>query len=363
MIQLGLSQLPRRREVRESYTDTVIARLVAASAGAGDGGALAAIETAARWWGFGLASATVKPSTLTSLENRVPVSSALASITPSVLDTIGRALCRSGESLHVIDVRHGQVSLTPCGSWTVHGSDDPTSWQYRCTLSGPSTSRTITLEAASVLHIRYAPHPSRPWAGRSPVRLAIDTARVASLLENATAGELNFTQQQLLTPRRGAGDYDVADSLTPPTIQKIVSAFAEHVSTGAFVIPADVTPQRLGPEPPDSFALLRDRFENSILAMCGIPPALVAARGTGTAMREAFRQILHSLLKPLGAILAEELREKLDPDAALSFDALRAGDITGSARAFGSLVTGGLTPQSAAAVVGLDGVDVREVPA
>ena len=82
--------------------------------------------------------------------------------------------------------------------------------------------------------------------------------------------------------------------------------------------------QRLGPEPPDSFPLLRDRLENAMYAMHGIPPALLAPRGTGTAMREAFRQVLHSLLKPLGALVAEELREKLDPAAALDFSALRA---------------------------------------
>ena len=80
-------------------------------------------------------------------------------------------------------------------------------------------------------------------------------------------------------------------------------------------------------------------------------------------MRESYRQVLHALLKPLGAILGEELQAKLHPDAALSFDSLRAGDVTGSARAFGSLVTAGLTPQSAAAVVGLENVDVREVKA
>ena len=355
MITLGLDRLPQgTEEVRatesESYTNAVIARLLATSMGVGDGGALAALETASRLWGFGLASATVNPPSI-----------ALAAITPCVLDTIGRALCRSGESLHVISVRNGQVTLTPTSSWSVHGSDDPASWRYRVVLSGPSTSRTITLEAASVVHAKYAPHPSRPWAGRSPLRLAVDTARAAGLLETATAGELNFTQQQVLTPRRNQGDYGLADSLAPDTIQKIVAAFAEHVSTGAFVIPADVQAQRLGPEPPDSFALLRDRFENSILSMCGIPPALVAARGTGTAMREGFRQVLHALLKPLGAILADELQAKLHPDAALSFETLRAADITGSARAFGSLVTAGLTPQSAAQVVGLDDVEVQEV--
>ena len=346
MIALGLKYEPRP-EVRESYTDTVIARLVAASSGVGDGGALAAIETASRWWGSGLASATVKPDNL-----------ALKSVSPLVLDAVGRALCRSGESLHVIAVSGGRVRLIACGSRTVSGSDDPSTWRYRVTLSGPDSTRSITLDAASVLHVRYAPDPSRPWAGRSPVQLAVDTARVAGLLETATAGELGFTQTQMLTPRRSAGDFGVADSLTPDTISKIVTAFAEHVHTGAFVLPADVTPQRLGPEPPDSFADLRDRFENSILSMCGLPPALVAARGTGTAMREAFRQVLHSLLKPLGAILAEELREKLDPDAELSFDSLRAGDITGTSRAFGSLVTAGLTPQSAAAIVGLADVEV-----
>ena len=87
-------------------------------------------------------------------------------------------------------------------------------------------------------------------------------------------------------------------------------------------------------------------------------PVLSPHKGTGTALREAFRQVLHSLLKPLGALVVSELREKLDPDAALDFSALRAGDITGTARAFGSLTKAGLTPQSAAAIVGFDDVEV-----
>ena len=302
---IGLSKLFRRRspEVRESYADMMGARLIhSASAGVGDGSALAAVSTAARLWGAGLASATIMPSEI-----------ALAAITPSVLDSIGRALCRHGESLHVIEVRDGKVTLTPCANWTVLGSYNPQTWRYQVTLNGPSASRTSTLDAASVVHVRYAPHPARPWAGRSPVTLAIDTARVAGLLEHATGEELNFTQSQMLVPRRGADHLGPTDTIGPDTLQKITQAVATHVGTGAFVIPADVTPQRLGPEPPDSLALLRDRFENSLLALHGIPPALVAARGTGTALREAFRQVLHSLLKPLGALVVEELREKLHP--------------------------------------------------
>ena len=341
-----------RPEIRSSsYTGQVVSRLLADASAKGDGGALGAIETAARWWGAGLGSARVTPS-----------SSALAAITPSVLDTIGRALCRAGESLHVIDVRAGRVTLTPCGAWTISGSDDPGSWEYLCTMSGPTSTRMVTREAASVLHFMYSPDPARPWVGRSPMSMALATARVAGLLENATAGELNFVQQQVLTPRHGGGDY-MTDTLTPDMMDKIVSAVAENVGTGAFVIPADVTAQRFGPEPPDSFAELRDRFEHSILSLHGIPPALVAPGGTGTAAREAYRQVLHGLIKPIGALVVEELRSKLDPAAALSFDALRAGDITGTARAFRSLVDAGVTRESAAAIVGLAGVEVAEVSA
>ena len=333
-----------RPEVRSSsYSDQVISQILASASGAGEGSALAAIESAARIWGAGLSSATVKPSNI-----------ALAAITPTILDSIGRNLCRVGESLFMIDVRQGKVSLTPCGQWTVHGNEDPESWLYRATLSGPDSTRMITLPADSVLHVRYAPHPARPWTGRSPLNLALDTFRVAGLLEAATAGELNFTQKQVLSPRRNPGDYAPVDTLGPETIQKIVTAFSAHVSSDAFVIPADVTATRLGPEPPDSFALLRDRFEQSIYSSCGIPPALLAAQGTGTAMREAFRQVLHGLLRPLGSLVVEEIQAKLHPEAALDFSALRAGDITGTSRAFGSLVTAGLSTEQAASIVGIE---------
>ena len=194
-----------RPEVRSSsYADKIVSQLLASASGASDGGALGALETAARLWGVGLSSATVKPDNI-----------ALRSVSPAVLDSVGRSLCRQGESLHVIDVIGGRVRLIACGSWDVSGTDDPSSWRYKCQMSGPSSTRTLTLDADSVLHVRYAASPAAPWRGRSPIRLAIDTARVAGLLETATAGELGFTQTQMLTPRRSASDFGAPDSLTP----------------------------------------------------------------------------------------------------------------------------------------------------
>ena len=333
-----------RPEVRSAnYTDRVISQILSSASGASEGGALAAIEASARLWGAGLSSATVKPDT-----------PALKGVSAVVLDSIGRSLCRDGESLHVIDVRGGRVELTPTANWTVQGDSDPASWMYLCNMNGPSTSRAITLPADSVVHILYAPHPSRPWSGRSPMMMAADTARAAGLLEHATSEEMTFTQKQLLSPRRNQGDYGMADSMSPDLIDKIVKAFSAHTGSGAFIVPGDLEPRRLGPAPPESFIGIREGLEHSLLGAFGIPPSLVSASGTGTAMREAFRQVLHSLLKPLGKLVVEELREKLDPAAEMSFSDLRAGDITGTSRALGSLVKAGISPEAAAAIVGLD---------
>ena len=328
-----------------SYADQVVARLIASAGGASGGSLLAVAETAARLWAAGLSSATISP-----------VNRQLSAVTPTFLANVGRSLCRRGESVHLIDVSGGRVRLISCSSWTVSGSDDPASWRYRVTLSGPSSTRTITLDADSVVHIRYAPDP--PWKGRCPLELAADTLRAAGLLESAVSEEFSFVQQQILSPRRGQNDYGLADSLSPDLIEKIVESFSSNTGSGALVIPGDLEPRRLGPSPPESFIGIREGLEHSLLGAFGIPPSLVSATGTGTAMREGFRQVLHSLLKPLGALVVEELRAKLHHEANISFDSLRAGDITGTSRAFGSLVTAGLTPQSAATIVGLDDVEV-----
>ena len=293
----------------ESYTDQVISVGSWPSAsGASDGAALAVNRGNRRKNGGAVDLASPQPSNQTALRSGLS--------RPPYSTPIGRALCRSGESVHVVDVRGGRVTLTPTASWSVHGSEDPSTWFYRVNLSGPDSTRTVTLPQTSVLHVRYAPSPDRPWAGRSPVALALDTAKAASLLETATAGELGFTQTQMLTPRRAAGDFGVAETLAPDTLSKIVSAFSEHVNVGAFVLPADVTPSRLGPEPPDSFPLLRDRLENAMYAMHGIPPASdrsTNSTGTCQCVKRFGRCSTWACSNHLGAIIAEELQREVRP--------------------------------------------------
>ena len=57
---------------------------------------------------------------------------------------------------------------------------------------------------------------------------------------------------------------------------------------------------------------------------------------------------------PLGDLLAAELADKLAaPRLRLTFDRLFASDLSGRARAFGSLVQGGMNKDRAAALAGL----------
>ena len=79
----------------------------------------------------------------------------------------------------------------------------------------------------------------------------------------------------------------------------------------------------------------------------------MSEKAEGTAQREGFRRFMNLTLLPLGKILEAELSDKLDADVKLSFDSLMASDLTGKARAFGSMVKAGLDLEKAAALSGL----------
>ena len=74
----------------------------------------------------------------------------------------------------------------------------------------------------------------------------------------------------------------------------------------------------------------------------------------GNGYRESWRRFLFGSIAPLAALVVEELRRKLEvPDLSLSFKELRASDLAGRARAFQSMVAGGMESGRAAALSGL----------
>lgn len=88
-----------------------------------------------------------------------------------------------------------------------------------------------------------------------------------------------------------------------------------------------------------------------ILSACGVSPSLFSE--TGTAAREAWRQLLFGVIQPLGKLIESELSEKLEATINFDFSELRASDLQGRARAFQSLVGGGMAVEKAASLSGL----------
>ena len=72
-----------------------------------------------------------------------------------------------------------------------------------------------------------------------------------------------------------------------------------------------------------------------------------------TAARESYRQALFSVAAPLGRLVQSELRRKLETDDIATWQELRAADIASRARAFSSLVKGGMALDQAATVSGV----------
>ena len=75
----------------------------------------------------------------------------------------------------------------------------------------------------------------------------------------------------------------------------------------------------------------------------------------------AFRQALYSVLIPLGRLVSSELTAKLESNVEIDWTALGAGDISGRARAFQSLVGGGMDVAKAGYAVRSD--DCRRLAA
>ena len=110
--------------------------------------------------------------------------------------------------------------------------------------------------------------------------------------------------------------------------------------------------KRIGANPPEALEKIRGSVGETILACCGVPVEL-AEPEQGTTAREAWRRFLHATIDPLGKLVSEELTEKFEFPVSLSFDTLMVSDISGRARAFQSMVGGGMDVTKAAALSGL----------
>ena len=347
-----------KAEKRESqpFTDAFTQALHSIAGGNAitDPRALGALEVACGFWARAFASAKVTP------ENNIT-----ASLTPSKLALIGRQLCRRGEAIFQIKVMGSKVYLLPAGSWDIEGQPEEESWIYRLSVFGASIHRTEYSGSEGVLHFRYATDPGNPWVGLSPLAFAKDTGKLAASLEKRLGEELSGLVARVIPLPQSPDEDDENETDPSPrdVLKKDISKskgetfFVETTNSGwgegqVAAPQQDWQQKRIGPDPPEALEKIRTAVQETVLACCGVPLEL-AELGQGTAGRETWRRFLHATIDPLGKLVAEELSRKFEFPVTLNFDSLMASDISGRARAFQSMVGGGMDLEKAAALSGL----------
>ena len=241
--------------------------------------------------------------------------------------------------------------LRPAASWEITGSGRP--WTYKLDFAEPDVTATTTVDGASVVHPMYSFDAERPWVGVGPLQRSSTTTDIAANVDQKLSEESGTTTGYLV-PTPKVDTQLQTDLKALKGRLTLVESTANAWGQGRDNAPrGDYQPQRLGFNPPVSLEPLRDGVNRSILAACGVPASLLG-NSDGTFARESLRQFLHVTCSAVAEIIAVELAEKLEaPGLAFNFDKLMASDLSGRARAFQSMVNGGMPVERAAALAGL----------
>ena len=329
----------------EGYTDTLVAAIVSRVTGKSlvTPSATAALEACSGTVGRGFMAAEINgPDALAQ------------AFTPSTMELIGRALIRQGQIVFLIDTSAGRLQLIPAQTHDVEGGPFPSEWEYRVTLGGPSRTHTYDyVPATSVLHFRYACDPATPWRGHGPIEVAALSGKLSAETVAQLADESSGPVGRLLgVPADGEDD---TVSLLKQDIAQAAgrTALMEVGDWGdAGVARVDLQSRRFGAEPPAALVQLADYASREVFAACGFNASLFGA-GQAGALRESWRLALFGVMAPLGKLVEAEIRAKLDAELSIGWQELRASDLSGRARAFQSMVGGGMNVTDAVSIAGL----------
>ena len=263
-----------------------------------------------------------------------------------------RAMLFAGESLNVLDLRRGRFELLPVSGWDVTGGPDPASWRYRCDLPGPSAVTIRTVGRDGVVWLPWETSTIEPWRGRGPWHDS-DSFRALATIEGAAEAEGRAPAARVAS---------IPKSMPEPVRAGVRNALAR--SRGAAVLldsPKDHGSQetmtrfeRLGFDAPQSLPMLRRQLEEAVAAAAGVPgEMLYVSPGGGSGARESFRRWYHVQVLPLARRIEAELSRAFESDVTISLPDLGAADVTGRARAFNSLMQGGMDAAKASEIAGL----------
>ena len=278
---------------------------------------------------------------------------AVPALTALTLSMLGRQTISRGNAVFeiAIDPTTGDQRLLPVAEYEVGGDVEPSTWRYRIERARPTGEPVPrNVPAAGIVHVRYEPPASAPWAGVSPLVGAGVTATQLARIEQSLAYDAQIPTGALMPLPDGASTKQVE------SLKNAVSSgkgALSHIETtaggfgqGAIAAPrADWDQKRFGPMVPATSIDLREKATLAVLGAMGIPPSLYTSEGS--ALRESYRHFFTNTVEPLGKLIAEELSEKLELDISIEFPALVKSDISARSRAYATLVKAGMPEEDA----------------
>lgn len=314
------------------YSDIVTQALVDAAVTPAADGYVSALEIAAGQLGRAFAAASV-------------TGTGAAAFGPWTMAQIGRQLVEQGEAV-----------------WFRLGRDLRRADNYDLSLSGARYNLTLATgpmqaDRARVFHARWNVDVNS-LRGVAPLSAAQTLRQLMVRLESALAAEGNAAVGFLL-PIPTDGDAETVTQLKADIAALNGRIAVVETARGGWGEGATQAPRReyelarLGPAYPEGNVRMFTAARDAVLAACGYPVQLVDD-SEGTAQREAWRRYLHGTVAPLGRLVSAEAA-RIGLPIAIDWDSLFASDIQGRARAFQSLVAGGMSLEAAAAASGILG--------
>ena len=323
-------------ETREqAYTDAIIRQIQdAASADDGtlDPNQTSAGRTAARLLAGSLSAAVVSPDPLAETLN------------PKILWELGEALTYFGEAVFYVGA---DLRLERAYSWDVSGSGQSEStWSYKLSIGGPDQEREETVMAGRVFHPRINVAVQAPHQGQGFMALTGTSGLALAAAERSLSNELRSPSGRLIPHPEFMAPKELATLTGKLKSLKgrstLVPSMAQNAGTGrSGAPPGDWVSKRFGGDPPESVLKIRNDLHRHCLGACGISTPLYEPKDA-TSSREALRQYLHTVVKPVANVVLTEARMKLLPDADFDFSPLSAADVQGRSRALKGLTESGV---------------------
>ena len=312
-----------------NYTDIITRALMNAATDSAADGYVAALEIAAGQMSRAFASGSVEGPNADLF-------------TPDVLARIGRNLVELGEAVYFRQ-----------GDQLVNGEQYGRLPDGRFQFSLPTGQVVLSQQFVLFATWNYDVNSQR---GIAPLGTARNLRMLQQRLEVALMNESSAPVGYLLPLPADGDGANIAQLKQDLASLKGDIAIVETLRAGWGQGPQGAPRRefelaRMGPDFPDSSVNLYESAQRSVLAACGYPIQLMLP-SDGTSQREAWRRYLHGTVAPMGRIVQNAAR-RAGLVIQLRFDALFASDIQGRARAFQSLVGGGMEIERAAAVSGL----------